>query len=194
MMIRARECVVMAMVMAVAGCGSSDATDVQLADVADESHCYVLSGPGGVPRTECFGSFSEAIEVGSEGRIVLPPDATKEDLDVFMSSREAEGTVDKQSSSYLMAAIWEHHDFGGSSRSFFNTVDCSVFNPAYSYSDLFPIGWNDRASSASAYSGCSSVVLYEHHNFSGSSRTCSPSCSDVGPAMNDRASSLRVFD
>ena len=52
--------------------------------------------------------------------------------------------------------------------------------------------WNDRISSAKAYSGCIHFRHFEDINYGGAVVTCT--CYYVGDAMNDRTSSLQFDD
>lgn len=73
------------------------------------------------------------------------------------------------------------------------TCDTGPFAPYTYYVDaLRPYDWNDRMSSISSVSDCSTVRVWTDDGRSGAFIDCSPSCGDLG-GFDEEASSLEMF-
>jgi hypothetical protein len=127
------------------------------------------------PRVRCFATFTEAL--GWAGG--LRPDA-----DAQPHTRGATAAPSR-----VLGVLHEHVGLAGGSLTLAGSAPCGRGTVArYDLAGLF----NDVTSSAEARSGCRQLVLYEHANATGAFVTCSPRCSWVGAAMNDRASAVVV--
>jgi hypothetical protein len=128
------------------------------------------------PQVRCFATFSEAFGWASGQR----PDADAQPPHTVSAAAAP---------SRVLGVLHQHVGFGGGSLTLAGSAPCGRGAVArYDLSGLF----NDVTSSAEARSGCRQLVLYEHANATGAFVTCSPSCSWVGAAMNDRASAVVV--
>jgi hypothetical protein len=137
-------------------------------------------------QPQCFGTFAEAIRTATAGAVKVSPNLRPEELTDAMLA--APGLLPL--ASFVIGIEYEHADFGGSSIIYNGGGTCDQFSFSVSY-----VGdaWNDRISSARAFSGCNHSVHYEHSDFGGASVDCFTSCSYIGDAMNDRTSSIRWF-
>ena len=130
----------------------------------------------------CFSSFEEAIEVGFGGSVDIAPaetPATLTDLDLSLTVPAAD---------VLIGTEYFATNFGGSSHNYFAATTCTALTTwqvAYVGDAL-----NDLYSSGKGFGGCDTNRKFEHSNFGGAVRTCSPNCSDYGTLSNE-VSSLR---
>lgn len=156
-------------------------------------HCVVetLAVGEGEPQPEnvtpadpqCFQNFSEAIFAATGGAVSVSPNTKPEDFNV------QELPDDQQpAASYVIGIEYQHSNYRGSSIIYRNNRTCSGYQHSVAFVGA---GWNDRISSARAYSGCNHSVHYEHRDFRGASRDCGTACSYIGDAMNDKTSSIR---
>lgn len=165
-----------------------------IADSFRLTHCYSLLSPinktiGGsseIIESACFDTFSEAIQAATKGRVRLDPSIRPEDItDTMLNDVEGEGLSAVQ---VVIGIDWDYSNFGGSTYTWVvNNNGCST-TIQYSVSTM-PSGWNDRVSSAKAYSNCS-FYHYQNTNFEGSSVVCNPNCSSMG-ALDNATSSER---
>jgi hypothetical protein len=130
----------------------------------------------------CFGTFEQAIEEGSGGAIDLTASetpATVTDTDLLTAA--AVGTV-------LIGTEFDGSGYVGASNDYFASSTCSALTTwQVSYvSDA----WNDRFQSGKGFGGCDTNRKFEHSNFGGTLRTCTPNCTDYG-LLSNRVSSLR---
>lgn len=133
----------------------------------DIKHC--ITGPN--RPVQCFKTEAEALDTASHGHIKLPPGQTASSLsDVQLFA----------ASTTVQAILYVDDNYGGSSLTIYNDT-CSGWN------NLSAV-WNDVVSSART--GNCGITLYESTNLLGTPlRINSPGTSNVGAAMNDRASS-----
>lgn len=186
---------------AVSGCIAEDDTqDVQgtvgqSAQLsARQSHCIAttVATPRGqamrtdvaAPVVQCFATFSDAMAAATGGRVRLPAAATPATVD----RRTLNSGAQPSSSDFVIAIEYADFDFGGASTIFHSSTTCNDSNHAVP--DLRFFGWNDRISSALAFSGCNNSFHYENVNFSGAVIDCGTGCSNIGAAMNDQTSSI----
>ncbi|GAA4481310.1 hypothetical protein GCM10023171_09580 [Microbacterium panaciterrae] len=90
--------------------------------------------------------------------------------------------------STVTGILYDDINYGGGSFVASSSGTCSV--GSYSFADLSPFGWNDRASSFRSYAGCSGAV-YQNINFGGSTYGFVVNAPSLG-SMNDQASSWRM--
>lgn len=131
----------------------------------------------------CFQTFSEAIFAATGGAVSMSPNASPEDFNA-----QALPDARQPAASYVIGIEYQHSNYRGSSIVYRSNHTCSGYQHSVAYVGA---GWNDRISSARAYSDCNHSVHYEHRDFGGASRDCGTACSYIGDAMNDRTSSLR---
>lgn len=160
------------------------------------SHCVVqteavrqgesapLYSPSAGP--ECFGTFAEALHSATNGAIKASQDLLPENLTSDMLARSSL----QPQATFVIGIEYEHAGFGGSSITYSSSVTCAGFVHSVAY---VGDGWNDRISSAKAFSSCNHSQHFEHANFGGASVDCFGACSYIGDAMNDRTSSLKWF-
>ncbi len=138
-------------------------------DKANERHCFSDG-----KTVQCFGTQAEALRVASNGRIQLPAGQT---------SASMNPAVLFAPDTNIQAVLWENSGYTGSSWIFYHTsCDGGCENA--------PSGWNDRVSSVQT-SSCG-ITLYEWYNGDKGGATLKvnyPGTTNVGPAMNDQASS-----
>jgi hypothetical protein len=155
-------------------------------------HCVVQAqavpdgrGPESVPppadAPRCFSRFSQAIELATAGRVKLPEDAIAVALD------DAVLSTTSSAASYVIGIEYEHADYRGSTFIFTSSYSCAEYSH---YLSAMPSGWNDRISSARAFSGCYHSYHYEHIHAGGAVRDCGAACPYIGDALNDRTSSI----
>jgi hypothetical protein len=131
----------------------------------------------------CFQTFSEAIFAATGGAVSVTPNTKPEDF-----NGQALPDDVQPAASYVIGIEYEHSNYRGSSLIYRSNQTCI----GYQHSAAFVgAAWNDRISSARAYSGCNHSIHYEHRDFGGASRDCGSACSYIGDAMNDKTSSIR---
>jgi hypothetical protein len=139
----------------------------------------------------CFETFAEAATFATRGRVALPADARPDDIQpALLLSAGLTGP-------YVIGIEYENRAFGGRSITFISYTTCAVGDL---YTETMPVvpqpfwpwplDWNDRISSAQAFSGCNHSYHFEHVNFGGAVTDCGTGCSDIGAALNDRTSSI----
>ena len=161
------------------------------ARAAEPQHCSYRLVPvdkvGTVTTAEleligCFPSFEQAIEAGFGGSVDISPTATPATLvDGDLSASVALADV-------LIGTEYNLVGYGGTSHSYFASTTCtSVTTWQVSY---VTDAWNDLFSSGKGFGGCDTNRKFEHSNFGGAVKTCTPNCSDYG-ALSNEVSSLR---
>lgn len=161
------------------------------------NHCYSLLSPvndnsdetSNIIETACFDTFAQAIYTATEGRVTLDPSIRPEDItDELLKSLEDPGIPGAQ---VVIGIDWDYTNYGGSS--YIWVVSQSGCSPSIHYQvSSMPAGWNDRVSSAKAYSNCS---FYHYHdtNFGGSYVACDPNCSTMGSLDNATSSEKWLY-
>jgi hypothetical protein len=159
------------------------------ARAAEASHCSYRLVPveqtGAVITAElepigCFPTFEQAIEAGSGGSDIAsnetPATLTDEDLSTASAT------------SVLIGTEYNGTNFLGTSTNYFAAATCSAvvtWQVAYVGDAL-----NDTFSSGKGFGGCDTNRKFEHANFGGAVKTCTPNCADyVG--LSNKVSSLR---
>jgi hypothetical protein len=161
------------------------------AGAAEEQHCVSRLVPlepvGGHTLAElepigCFPTYDQALEAGSGTTVdvsasVTPGTLTEEEASLL-------GTV----SLVLIGTEFDGFDFGGSSKSYFAPSTCSA--GVIWGVDNVGAEWNDRFQSGKGFGGCDTNKKFQHENFAGNVKTCTPNCSDYG-ALANQVTSLR---
>jgi hypothetical protein len=168
------------------------AVQVQATRIGETVPLYVPAVP---PR--CFGSFTEALNAATGGSVNLP--STVSPADAMRALLAAEipvpapdpvpMPVPAPNGRQVIGIEWEHANYYGSSSIYWSeAADCrtSSFEVAQ-----VADAWNDRISSAQAYSYCNHSAHFEHADFTGAQVDCGTDCAYIGHAMNDRTTSIR---
>lgn len=148
-----------------------------------ERHCAIRIDPiepgekdSKVYDFRCFNTFAEAIASATDGVVQLPASTRTQKL----PAETFAGTL----SSFVVGIDYQDSNFSGDTLVWTAPSPCS---PTVSYgTPTMPSGWNDKVSSAQAYSDCNFWWHFEHTNYSGSQYLCT--CSSMS-AMNDKTSS-----
>ena len=130
----------------------------------------------------CFATYEQAIEVGSGGTLDVAPDLTPTSL-----SEEAL-SLDATASDVLIGTEYDGSGYVGASTSYFVPSTCSsTVTWQVSY-----VGdaWNDRFQSGKGFGGCDVNRKFQHSNFGGDVRTCTPNCTQY-EVLGNEVSSLR---
>jgi len=174
--------------------------------VAQEAeHCVVRVYPLEQNRNGellgCFATANEALAFASNNRILIPVDATPEQISSAVrafQAKEASADIRNESttmSDHVVSIQWDWTDRGGNSVYFTSGSLCSETANGHLLSTNYSVShpsWNNAVASAEAFAGCSSVQLWDLANFQGSNITCSTYCSNMG-AMNDNTTSSRTW-
>jgi hypothetical protein len=130
----------------------------------------------------CFASYDQALEAGTGTSIDVSPQLSPATL-----TEEAAAEI-STSSSVVIGTEYDGYNFGGASESYFAPSTCSsgvVWGVANVGAE-----WNDRFQSGKGFGGCNTNRKFQHENFAGSVRSCTPNCSDYGALANE-VTSLR---
>jgi hypothetical protein len=170
---------------------------VMLASVAQsaradaEQHCAFrlvpLEAAGGVTNASldlvgCFGSYEQALEAGIGHGIDVAPDVTPQNL---IEEALPPPTI---LASVLIGTEYDGSGYTGGSTSYFAATTCTAVT-TWQVPNVGP-EWNDRFQSGKGFGGCDTNRKYQHENFGGTVRTCTPNCSDYG-ALANQVTSLR---
>ena len=130
----------------------------------------------------CFATFDQALEAGIGTTMDISSGLTP-------SSLTAELAADfSTAASVLIGTEYDQYNFGGTSQSYFASSTCSS-GVIWSVPNVGPT-WNDTFQSGKGFGGCDTNKKFEHENFAGAVRTCSPNCADYGALANE-VTSLR---
>lgn len=158
-----------------------------------QNHCYSLLSPinensgdfSQVLESKCFDSFSESIRAATKGRVQLDhtiqPEAVTED----MLNDGVE--IDMTDVQVVIGIDWDYTSFAGSSYTWVVSNNGCSNSIQYSISSM-PAGWDNRVSSARAYSNCNYYYHYQNTNQEGSSVVCNTECSTMGLLDNATSS------
>lgn len=130
----------------------------------------------------CFSTYERALEAGAGNSIdvargVTPQTLTDELLDppsVFAS--------------VLIGTEYDGSNFTGGSNSYFAPTTCTS-STTWQVANVGAT-WNDRFQSGKGFGGCDTNRKFEHQNYGGAVRLCTPNCSDYGALANE-VTSLR---
>lgn len=129
----------------------------------------------------CFASYDLALEAGTGTSIDVPSDTSPRSL-----SQEAAAAL--TASSVLIGTEFDGSSFGGGSESYFAPSTCSA-SVSWSVANV-GAEWNDRFQSGKGFGGCDTNRKYQHEDFAGDVRTCTPNCMDYAALANE-VTSLR---
>ncbi len=156
------------------------------------SHCAVgvapiVSGqPTRAPVINCFSSFAESIEFATSGRVQL--DAADAQVSATQLAKAGAATTEPSlAAGPLLGVEYDGANFSAGSLALYGTSGSGCFGVTYGFAGM-PAGWNDRVSSARAYSGCDSRH-YANGSYGGEVRVCATVCTGFG-AMTNRTSSI----
>lgn len=159
------------------------------ADVGD--HCsyrlVAVSRTGTTTDAElelvgCYDTYEEALEEGSGGAVQVASTSTPSSVTNVHQSHAA------GASDVLIGTEWEELNFNQASTSYFASATCSAQNTW----QVSWVGstWNDHFESGKGFGGCDTNKKFEHVDFGGAVRTCTPNCADY-MALANEVSSLR---
>lgn len=159
-----------------------------------QDHCIIHlepALPGQASRVTpgaCFATLAESVMAATGNRIQLPNDATLDEIDQALEAQDAAAAADAGTAvTYVLSIEYMATDQTGSSRSFTGGAPCTATR-GYNMGSM-PSGWNDVISSSRGYSNCNKVEHYEHINYRGAVRACTPTCNTMG-IMNNETSSM----
>jgi hypothetical protein len=159
-----------------------------------QNHCYALLSPvnpnsgefSQILETKCFDSFSESLGAATKGRVQLDSSISPENVteDILNDNIEKKLT-DLQ---IVIGIDWDNSSFSGSSYIWVVSNGGCSNSVQYSVSSM-PTGWDNRVSSARAYSPCNYFHHYQNTSHGGSSLICNTiGCSSMG-LLNNATSS-----
>lgn len=132
-----------------------------IADAVFEEYGIVLATPDG------------AVNVSSE--VADTTEASRADVTPLAST--------------VIGIFYEHDNYGGASY-VASVTQNGCYGYAHGYTSLGTLGWDNRITSFRSYSNCKTAI-FENTNYGGASYGYYVNSSNVGAAMNDRASSIR---
>jgi hypothetical protein len=160
------------------------------------SHC--VAHAAGSLELACFGSFAEALEYASGGRLTDGPknggDAVRDEgftAKVNAANDEANRTGSVVGFDTVISIDYTGSSYTGSELIWLGTGNCSTStnNIDYEVSSM-PSGWVNVVSSFRAYANCW-VKHYENPSFGGAVVGYTDSRSYIGAALDNRTSSER---
>lgn len=130
----------------------------------------------------CFPTYEQALEAGLGGALdlaasVRPQGLTDEDLETLAVT-----------ASVVIGTEWNATNFAGGSESYSAATTCSSTTTW----QVANVGaeWNDLFSSGKGFGGCDTNRKFQHENFGGNVRVCTPNCADYG-TLSNQVTSLR---
>lgn len=134
---------------------------------------------------KCYPSFADAISAATDGAVKV---SRQSDLRAQIESADQQiRSLPATASAFVLAIDYEHANFVPSSLTWTGSAPYS--SVLSFFKTRMPQGWDNRVSSTRGFADCNLNILFEEENFGGASVTCTPTCSYVGDAMNDRTSS-----
>jgi hypothetical protein len=129
----------------------------------------------------CYPSYEEALEAGLGGSVDLAAGVTPMMLTDEMVTPEAATSV-------VIGTEYDLSGFLGESTSYTASTTCSS-STTYQVANV-GAEWNDRFQSGKGFGGCDTNRKFQHENFGGAVRLCTPNCTDYGTLAN-QVTSLR---
>lgn len=130
----------------------------------------------------CFATYEQALEAGlgqaiDDDATVTPETLTDEVLASFTGT-----------SSVLIGTEYDANNYTGDSNTYVAPTTCSSITTW----QVANVGaqWNDRFQSGKGFGGCDTNKKFQHENFGGIVRTCTPNCGDYG-TLSNQVTSLR---
>jgi hypothetical protein len=130
----------------------------------------------------CFESYEKALEAGIGEGFEVGADLTPQSI--------TDGDLPPATilTGVLIGTEYDGSGFTGGSTSYFAITTCTAAT-TWQVANVGP-EWNDRFQSGKGFGGCDTNRKYQHENFGGTVRTCTPNCSDYG-ALSNQVTSLR---
>jgi len=130
----------------------------------------------------CFSTYQQALEAGAGHSTDVARGTTPQTLtDEPLRSPTVAGSV-------LIGTEYDGSNFAGGSNSYFAPTTCTS-STTWQVANV-GAAWNDRFQSGKGFGGCDTNRKFEHQNFGGAVRLCTPNCSDYGTLANE-VTSLR---
>lgn len=158
-----------------------------------QNHCYSLLSPvnqnsddfSQVVETKCFNSFTESLLAATKGRVQLDSSIQPEEVtENLLNDYAGNNLTDLQ---VVIGIDWDYSNFAGSSYTWVVSGSGCSSSVQYRVSSM-PSGWDNRVSSARAYSNCNYYYHYQNTNQEGSSVVCNTECSTMGSLDNATSS------
>lgn len=124
----------------------------------------------------CFPTLEEALEVGLEGAIDIPGTVTPQNVTESMVATEAGPT------SVVLGTEYDLNSYTGSSNSYTAPSTCTA-STTWQVANV-GVTWNDRFQSGKGFGGCDTNRKFQHENFGGNVKVCTPNCGDYGILAN----------
>ncbi len=130
----------------------------------------------------CFGTYELALEAGlghavDGGAGLTPENLTDQALDSFGIT-----------ASVVIGTEWDSNSFTGESNSYTAGSTCSS-STTWQVANV-GAAWNDRFQSGKGFGGCDTNRKFQHENFGGTVKLCTPNCADYG-TLSNQVTSLR---
>lgn len=161
-------------------------------EISKGNHCYARITPvdekndkqSEIIETQCFNSFAEAIFAATNGRVQLDPNIEPDEITDSMLNGNAKN--DSSSQDIVIGIDWDYTNYQGGTYTWVVTgTGCT--DTTYYEAPSMPASWNDRVSSAIAYSGCK-FYHYRDTNFGGTSVLCNETFPAMGTLDNATSS------
>ena len=133
----------------------------------------------------CFGTFAEALKVGSGGAVKVSANTTPASL----TQRQLNASTSVvPNANVLIGTEYDDSGYTGSSMSYYAPTACAG-------DDIWEVNyvgdtWNDRFESGKGFGGCDHNRKFGAADFTGTSILCTPNCPDYG-VLDNKISSLR---
>jgi len=181
--------------LTVLGAGAANAAAPEVAPAvapppvaAEDESCWYAVDTGQSLCVKTGDDLVAAVAAEKGVRLIVPEGETVSGRTVD-SRREAALAPAGARASTAVSTIYDDLGFGGGSYTMSaSTGSCAT--TAYGFTDLGPLGWNNRVSSFRSYGGCKTAV-FTSTNYGGSSTGYRDSLSALG-LLNDLARSWRV--
>ena len=149
-------------------------------------HCSaILVSRARLVSLGCFGTFAEALKVGSGGSVKVSANTTPASL----TQRQLNASTSVvPNANVIIGTEWDDSNYANGSVNFSAPTACAG-------DDIWEVnyvgdGWNDRLESGKGFGGCDHNRKFGAADFTGTSILCTPNCVDYG-VLDNRISSLR---
>lgn len=147
-----------------------------------ELQADAAEGADATPEMACFSRFADAIFFATAEE--LPADATPDSYEPLpLADRPLSAT-------FVIGVEYDAKSWSGGNGSITYTSTSTCDQKAQSVPVLSNT-WQNRISSARAFSGCLHSYHYESNYFSGAAVDCGAACSYIGDPLQNRTSSIR---
>jgi hypothetical protein len=131
----------------------------------------------------CFATYELALEGGLGPAVDAEAGVAPESL-----TDEALSTFGASALSVVIGTEWDGNSFTGASNSYTAPTTCSS-STTWQVANVGAT-WNDRFQSGKGFGGCDTNRKFQHENFGGTVRVCTPNCAEYG-ALSNQVTSLR---